>query len=41
MRENEARMLAKQQEKERREKTEKMEKDRLEIEAAERDLAMK
>ena len=40
-RENEARMLAEQQEKERREKIEKMEKDRLEIEAAERDLVAK
>src|SRR6202046_2678432 len=38
VRENEARMLAEQQEKERWEKTEKMEKDRLEIEAVERDL---
>ena len=41
MRENEARMLAEQQEKERREKIEKRQKDRLEIEAAERDLAAK
>src|ERR1700683_399486 len=40
-RENEARMLAKQQEKERQEKMEKMEKDALEIEAAECDLAAK
>ena len=40
-RENEARMLAEQQEKERREKIEKRQKDRLEIEAAERDLAAK
>ena len=40
-RENEARMLAEQQEKERREKMEQMEKDRLEIEAAERDLTAK
>src|ERR1700691_60956 len=41
VRENEARMLAEQQEKERWEKIEKIEKDRLEIEAAERDLAAK
>src|ERR1700683_232573 len=41
VRENEARMLAEQQEKERWEKMEKMEKDRLEIEAAEHDLAAK
>ena len=40
-RENEARMLAEQQEKERREKMEKLEKDTLAIEAAERDLAAK
>lgn len=37
--ENEARILAEQQEKERRENMEQMEKERLEIEAAERDLA--
>jgi hypothetical protein len=40
-RENEARMLSEQQEKERREKMEQMEKDRLEIEVAERELAAK
>jgi hypothetical protein len=38
VKENEARMLAKQQEKERWEKMEQIEKDRLEIEAAEHDL---
>src|ERR1700733_13388984 len=41
VRENEARMLAEQQEKGRGGKIEKREKDRLEIEAAERDLAAK
>src|ERR1700679_2832755 len=40
-RENEARMLAEQQEKQRREKMEKMEKDALEIEAAEHNLVAK